>query len=98
MCSFTKKFDLKEVPDPYYGGAQGFELVRSSSHVEPALATAIAFSLCLKKKQFLILSFIFLLSSSTEIHASPSLSVVGSATTVMQYVCSLGLIGGPVSP
>lgn len=27
MCSFCKKHDETEVPDPYYGGPQGFEKV-----------------------------------------------------------------------
>ncbi|XP_010535669.1 PREDICTED: uncharacterized protein LOC104810902 [Tarenaya hassleriana] len=27
MCSYCKKHDENEVPDPYYGGAQGFEKV-----------------------------------------------------------------------
>jgi len=27
MCSYATAFDLEEVPDPYYGGAEGFELV-----------------------------------------------------------------------
>ncbi|CAN4106584.1 unnamed protein product [Withania somnifera] len=27
MCSYCKKYDESEVPDPYYGGAQGFEKV-----------------------------------------------------------------------
>uniref|UniRef100_A0A7S2XZB6 Phosphotyrosine protein phosphatase I domain-containing protein n=1 Tax=Fibrocapsa japonica TaxID=94617 RepID=A0A7S2XZB6_9STRA len=27
MTSYCKKFDMKSVPDPYYGGAQGFETV-----------------------------------------------------------------------
>ncbi|KAL9296847.1 hypothetical protein ACSQ67_022743 [Phaseolus vulgaris] len=27
MCSYCKKHDESEVPDPYYGGAQGFEKV-----------------------------------------------------------------------
>lgn len=27
MCSYCKKHDETEVPDPYYGGAQGFEKV-----------------------------------------------------------------------
>ncbi|GAQ88350.1 low molecular weight protein-tyrosine-phosphatase [Klebsormidium nitens] len=27
MCSYCKKFDDKEVPDPYYGGSEGFEKV-----------------------------------------------------------------------
>ncbi|KAH7352110.1 hypothetical protein KP509_19G030300 [Ceratopteris richardii] len=27
MCEFCKKFDVKEVPDPYYGGPAGFEKV-----------------------------------------------------------------------
>lgn len=29
MCSYCKKHDETEVPDPYYGGAQGFEKVMS---------------------------------------------------------------------
>lgn len=27
MCSYCKKHDESEVPDPYYGGPQGFEKV-----------------------------------------------------------------------
>jgi protein-tyrosine phosphatase len=27
MCDYARKHDLREVPDPYYGGRQGFELV-----------------------------------------------------------------------
>ncbi|MCO5573625.1 hypothetical protein L7F22_027397 [Adiantum nelumboides] len=27
MCEYCKKFDVTEVPDPYYGGAAGFEKV-----------------------------------------------------------------------
>ena len=27
MCSYCKKHNDKFVPDPYYGGAQGFEKV-----------------------------------------------------------------------
>lgn len=27
MCSFCKRHDETEVPDPYYGGPQGFEKV-----------------------------------------------------------------------
>lgn len=27
MCSYCKKHDETEVPDPYYGGPQGFEKV-----------------------------------------------------------------------
>lgn len=27
MVSFSTKFDIAEVPDPYYGGKEGFELV-----------------------------------------------------------------------
>ncbi|MEG3842906.1 low molecular weight protein-tyrosine-phosphatase [Microcoleus sp. herbarium14] len=27
MCEFCQKYDLKEVPDPYYGGAEGFDRV-----------------------------------------------------------------------
>jgi protein-tyrosine phosphatase len=27
FCSYCTKHELKEVPDPYYGGNQGFELV-----------------------------------------------------------------------
>ncbi|MFM7406596.1 MAG: low molecular weight protein-tyrosine-phosphatase [Cuspidothrix sp.] len=27
MCDFCSKFTLKEVPDPYYGGVEGFNLV-----------------------------------------------------------------------
>ncbi len=27
MTDFSKRFNYNEVPDPYYGGAQGFELV-----------------------------------------------------------------------
>lgn len=27
MCSYCKKQDETEVPDPYYGGPQGFEKV-----------------------------------------------------------------------
>lgn len=27
MCSYCKKHDETEVPDPYYGGSQGFEKV-----------------------------------------------------------------------
>lgn len=27
MCSYCKKHEETEVPDPYYGGAQGFEKV-----------------------------------------------------------------------
>jgi protein-tyrosine phosphatase len=27
MCDYAKEHDLREVPDPYYGGKQGFELV-----------------------------------------------------------------------
>lgn len=27
MCEFTSKYNLEEVPDPYYGGAKGFNLV-----------------------------------------------------------------------
>lgn len=28
MCSYCKKHDDTEVPDPYYGGPQGFEKVK----------------------------------------------------------------------
>lgn len=31
MCSYCKKHDETEVPDPYYGGAQGFEKVNTNS-------------------------------------------------------------------
>ena len=27
MCDYAREHDLREVPDPYYGGKQGFELV-----------------------------------------------------------------------
>jgi protein-tyrosine phosphatase len=27
MCDFCQKYDLKEVPDPYYGGSEGFDRV-----------------------------------------------------------------------
>ncbi len=27
MCDFCQKYDLKEVPDPYYGGPEGFDRV-----------------------------------------------------------------------
>ena len=27
MCEFCQKYDLKEVPDPYYGGPEGFDRV-----------------------------------------------------------------------
>jgi len=27
MCEFTSKFNIEEVPDPYYGGSKGFDLV-----------------------------------------------------------------------
>lgn len=27
MCEFTSKFTVEEVPDPYYGGSEGFNLV-----------------------------------------------------------------------
>ncbi len=27
MCDFAKQHDVREVPDPYYGGNRGFELV-----------------------------------------------------------------------
>jgi protein-tyrosine phosphatase len=27
MCDFCNKYDLKEVPDPYYGGTEGFNQV-----------------------------------------------------------------------
>ena len=27
MTDFSKTWDYKEVPDPYYGGEEGFELV-----------------------------------------------------------------------
>ena len=27
MCDFCHKYDLKEVPDPYYGGPEGFDRV-----------------------------------------------------------------------
>lgn len=27
MCDFCSKYDLKEVPDPYYGGTEGFNQV-----------------------------------------------------------------------
>ena len=27
MTDFSRKFDYDEVPDPYYGGSSGFELV-----------------------------------------------------------------------
>ncbi|MEX0329874.1 MAG: low molecular weight protein-tyrosine-phosphatase [Puniceicoccaceae bacterium] len=27
MCDYAREHDLREVPDPYYGGQQGFELV-----------------------------------------------------------------------
>lgn len=27
FCEFCQKHDAREVPDPYYGGAQGFERV-----------------------------------------------------------------------
>ena len=27
MCDFCQKYDLKEVPDPYYGGPDGFDRV-----------------------------------------------------------------------
>ena len=30
MCSYCKKHDETEVPDPYYGGPQGFEKVMYS--------------------------------------------------------------------
>jgi protein-tyrosine phosphatase len=31
MCSYCKKHSESEVPDPYYGGTQGFEKVAASS-------------------------------------------------------------------
>lgn len=27
MCDFCQKYDLREVPDPYYGGPEGFDRV-----------------------------------------------------------------------
>ncbi len=27
MCSFCRRYDIKDVPDPYYGGPQGFNRV-----------------------------------------------------------------------
>ena len=27
MCEFCTRHDLKEVPDPYYGGEKGFDFV-----------------------------------------------------------------------
>jgi len=27
MCDFCRQYDLKEVPDPYYGGTDGFDRV-----------------------------------------------------------------------
>jgi protein-tyrosine phosphatase len=27
MTDFRKKYNYDEIPDPYYGGAEGFELV-----------------------------------------------------------------------
>ncbi|XP_052174027.1 uncharacterized protein LOC127789233 isoform X1 [Diospyros lotus] len=30
MCSYCKKHDESEVPDPYYGGSQGFEKIKIS--------------------------------------------------------------------
>ena len=27
MCDFCTQYDLKEVPDPYYGGEAGFDFV-----------------------------------------------------------------------
>jgi protein-tyrosine phosphatase len=27
MCDFCRQYDLKEVPDPYYGGEEGFDRV-----------------------------------------------------------------------
>ena len=27
MCDFCKHFDVQEVPDPYYGGSDGFDYV-----------------------------------------------------------------------
>ncbi|MEG4270653.1 MULTISPECIES: low molecular weight protein-tyrosine-phosphatase [unclassified Microcoleus] len=32
MCDFCQKYDLKEVPDPYYGGPEGFDLVIDLLH------------------------------------------------------------------
>lgn len=31
MCSYCKKHDETEVPDPYYGGPQGFEKVMNEN-------------------------------------------------------------------
>lgn len=33
MCSYCKKHDEDQVPDPYYGGSQGFEKVTSSTNL-----------------------------------------------------------------
>ncbi|MEG4205141.1 low molecular weight protein-tyrosine-phosphatase [Microcoleus sp. Pol7_A1] len=32
MCDFCQKYDLKEVPDPYYGGPDGFDRVIDLLH------------------------------------------------------------------
>ncbi|NQE33103.1 low molecular weight protein-tyrosine-phosphatase [Microcoleus asticus] len=32
MCDFCQKYDLKEVPDPYYGGPEGFDRVIDLLH------------------------------------------------------------------
>jgi protein-tyrosine-phosphatase len=38
MCSFCKKHDETEVPDPYYGGPQGFEKVMYENLSKPLRA------------------------------------------------------------
>lgn len=37
MCSYSKKFDVDEVPDPYYGGPEGFEKVTFLTHIRSGL-------------------------------------------------------------
>ncbi|MEG4104596.1 low molecular weight protein-tyrosine-phosphatase [Microcoleus sp. S13_C5] len=32
MCDFCQKYDIKEVPDPYYGGPEGFDRVIDLLH------------------------------------------------------------------
>lgn len=32
MCSYCKRHTESEVPDPYYGGAKGFEKVSQGHH------------------------------------------------------------------
>ena len=45
MCSYCKKHEEDEVPDPYYGGPQGFEkVIDIKSFAEGAMMTLLLLS------------------------------------------------------